>query len=101
MPPRRDGALGDPLEGFFEYLARVRFERCARRAPAARVHLIVEARGKLLPVIVRVQIGAQIDVRARRAHGFRTSSAAGSPVISVAIMNVLSITFRNPSCSKK
>src|SRR6185295_9321784 len=58
-----DGALGDPLEGFFEYLARVRFEHDALAgSPATCIHLIVEARGEFLLVIVRVQIGAQIDV---------------------------------------
>src|SRR5580704_8836000 len=64
-----NGALGDPLEGFLEHVARVRLEDDAfARSPAAGVHLVVEPRGKLLLVIVRVELGPQIDIALRAAQ---------------------------------
>jgi len=64
----------------------------------------VETHRKLFFVVVGVELGPQIDVAlARRsaAKYLRTSCGSGAPVIIDAIMNVVSITLRKPSCSAK
>src|SRR6516164_4743089 len=60
----------DPLERLLEDLARIRLEDDPlARPPAARVHLRVETLGKLLLVVMRVKLGAKVQVALRPAQG--------------------------------
>jgi hypothetical protein len=64
----------------------------------------MEAHREFLLVVVRVKLRPRVDValRARSARKYlRTSSGSGVPVIIDAIMNVVSMTLRKPSCSRK
>src|SRR3954462_13129135 len=61
--PLEDSALTDPLEGAVEGLLRVRLEQDAlARSPPPRVGLREEALGKLVAVVLRVQLRPQVDV---------------------------------------
>src|ERR1043166_5938429 len=58
-----DLALGDPGEGLLEHLLGVGLEDDALAgAPATRVHAGMEALGELIPVVVGVELGPQVDV---------------------------------------
>ena len=67
MPPfGEDLVPGDPVDRLVEDLARVGLEDDAlARPPAPRVHHGVEALGELVLVVVRVELGPQIDVALR------------------------------------
>src|SRR5215510_405956 len=61
-----DLVLGDPLEGLVEDLLRIGLEHDPLPgAPAPRVHQRVEADRKLVPVVVGVAIGPDVDVALR------------------------------------
>ena len=64
-----DAVLGDPALRVVEGFARVGLEHDAlARAPAARVHLLEEARREFVAVVVRVALGPQVDVALRAAQ---------------------------------
>src|ERR1700728_2771700 len=55
--------LGDPLEGLVEDVLCVGLEdEALTGAPAASVHHFVEADGKFLLVVMRVEVGAEINI---------------------------------------
>src|SRR5438132_11789502 len=61
-----DLAFGDPGEGLLEHLLGVGLEDDALAgAPAPRVHAGMEALGELGLVVVRVELGPQVDVALR------------------------------------
>src|SRR3984957_17511081 len=60
---RENIVLGDPLKGFIEDVLRVRLkDQALTGAPAAGVHHFVETDGKFFPVVMGVEIGAEINI---------------------------------------
>ena len=98
-----DAVPCDPVEGLGVGFLGVGLEdEALAGAPAAGVHLREEALGKFVLVVMRVAVGAQVEVALRKARkNLRRSSRSGSPWIIVAIMKVVSMILRKPSCSAK
>src|ERR1700730_4365322 len=60
---RKNGVLGYPFERFQEHLFSIGFENESfARSPAARVHHVEESRGELLPKVMSIEVGSQIDI---------------------------------------
>ena len=100
-----DAVLGDPVDRLVVGFLGVGLEHEAfARTPAPRVHQRVVAHREFVLVVVRVAVRPQIDVALRATQArknLRRSSGSGLPVIIVAIMKVVSMILRNPSCSAK
>src|SRR5271167_284222 len=63
-----DAVAGDPVEGLGVGFLGVGLEdQALAGTPAAGVHLRVEALGEFVPVIMRVAVGAQVEVALRTA----------------------------------
>src|SRR5262245_60105506 len=61
-----DFPLGDPVARLGEGFRRVGLEHNTfARSPTPRIHEVVIALGKFLPIVVRIKIGTQIDIALR------------------------------------
>ena len=100
-----DAVAGDPVDGLGVGFFGVGLEdQALAGAPAAGVHLRVEALGEFVLVVMRVAVGAQVEVALRAAQGaeefaqvFRVRVAADHRRDHEGRVDVL----REPSCSAK
>jgi hypothetical protein len=99
-----DAAACDPVDGLGVGFLGVGLEdEALAGASAAGVRQRVKALGELVPVVMRVAVGAQVEValgaRRKARKNLRRSLGSGPPRIIVAITKVASMIFRKPSRS--